>query len=278
MNKFPNGTPKQPRADRKTLLVALAALQLVNSGANAVEKKPGQPQTSWVGKVKPAAKKAEGTPKLKKLPTLAVRPKRRLPQLTEAETIDGFAALAAQFKGKHLKYGGAIQPLRQYDEFCRELSIFCDKFANHRDDEHYEADFTLELFAKIVMINRQVHADIAEKEDLLLYKTEEKWTMPFDAGDCEDFVLEKMARFLDAGLAPSTLHIIVVRDEKGAGHAVLGIDVYYEGKWNTIVLDNKTANIITLDSMEKKYEGSLMSFVVRHNNGEKRVQFFNYKS
>jgi predicted transglutaminase-like cysteine proteinase len=274
INKFPNGTPKR-RPNRNDLLAALAALQLVSTGAAAAEKKPMPPSAGWAGKVRPelpkANKKTEGK---QRMPV----DRSKTSVMKERVTEEQYAALLSRLQGTNLKYGGEIQRLPQYDEFCNELSIFCQNFANHDNNQYYEADLTYELFTDITGINLRVNKGIKEKEDLLLYETIEKWTVPFDAGDCEDFVLLKMVRLISAGFSPATLHILVVHDEKGDGHAILGVDTFYNGSWNTLVLDNKTNDIITLDEMEKKYTGSLMSYVVRFNSGEQSVQFFHYNS
>lgn len=70
-------------------------------------------------------------------------------------------------------------------------------------------------------VNLAVNAEIAPTTDLELYGVLEYWTLPDTAGDCEDYVLLKRKRLVEAGWPAEALLVTVVRDEKGEGHAVL---------------------------------------------------------
>lgn len=189
----------------------------------------------------------------------------------------GYLSLSNQMRGIHLDAGKETH-LYGFDEFCEELSIFCDKFA-HRDPGEYVHDFSPELYARIAEVNDAVNASISPQSDLEQYKMDEKWMIPDKAGDCEDYVLLKMIRLIDKGnLDPKYLHILVVGDENNQGHAVLGVDVFYHGVRNTLVLDNKVGGIIVLDAMEQKYQGTMASFIATSPEGKQRVRFFEYKS
>lgn len=50
------------------------------------------------------------------------------------------------------------------------------------------------------------------------------WQIGGTAGDCEDFALTKRAELISAGMDPSRVKILVLRNSKG-GHAVLSVDV-----------------------------------------------------
>ncbi len=123
-----------------------------------------------------------------------------------------------------------------------------------------------------------MNESVAPKTDLEQYGKEDWWTIPDAAGDCEDYVLLKLIRLLYQQFHPTQFHILVVKDEKGEGHAVLGVDVFDNdnGTWNTLVLDNKTDEIITLDAMERKYKGLFVSFVVEREDGRLEVRFSLY--
>jgi predicted transglutaminase-like cysteine proteinase len=75
--------------------------------------------------------------------------------------------------------------------------------------------------------------------DSELYHEEEVWTLPFDRGDCEDYVLLKRRLLIDRGWPSGALLIAVVFDEVGDGHAVL-IARTDQGE---LVLDNKVETI-----------------------------------
>ena len=204
--------------------------------------------------------------------------KPKTPTLDGTKLSDDYSAILEKLRGWHLVAEGPIEVFPGYEEFCRELAIFCDHHANHREGVQYDTAFTPKLFATLASINRQVNKQTKPRTDFEKYGVREKWTMPDGEGDCEDIVLLKMLRLVDAGFAPGSLHILVVYDEVNEGHAVLGVDVFDRGSWHTLILDNKNSDIITLDAMERKYRGTLATFVTRLKDGTHRVNFYNYAS
>lgn len=190
----------------------------------------------------------------------------------------GYLALSDRMLGAHVGSGEESHQ-HAFEKFCHELSIFCEKFANRDDRGAYSHEFTPELYATIAAIHAEVNASISPETDIAQYGVNENWTIPDKAGDCEDYVLLKMIRLIDRGnIDPKYLHILVVWNENNEGHAVLGVDVFLHGVRNTLVLDNRFDGIITLDAMDKKYRGTIASFLATSSQGEKRVRFFEYKS
>jgi predicted transglutaminase-like cysteine proteinase len=97
-----------------------------------------------------------------------------------------------------------------------------------------------DLFTELDLVNRTVNERIAPVTDEQLYGVAERWSYPVDRGDCEDYVLMKRRILIDAGWDPSALLITVVRDLKGAGHAVLTV-VTDRGDF---VLDNQQEGVL----------------------------------
>lgn len=96
-------------------------------------------------------------------------------------------------------------------------------------------------WAEINRVNRLVNATIEQVEDIAQYGVQEKWTYPeAGKGDCEDLALLKRRMLINAGLPRQSLLMTVVRDETGAGHAVLTL-VTDRGDY---VLDSKTSKIL----------------------------------
>jgi predicted transglutaminase-like cysteine proteinase len=96
-------------------------------------------------------------------------------------------------------------------------------------------------WALISRINKDVNAAIEQVEDQDHFGVVELWTYPVDGkGDCEDLVLLKRRRLIEAGMPRQALMITVVRDEIGAGHAVLTVRT----DRGDYVLDNKTDRIL----------------------------------
>ncbi|HRK24340.1 MAG TPA: transglutaminase-like cysteine peptidase [Beijerinckiaceae bacterium] len=96
----------------------------------------------------------------------------------------------------------------------------------------------------ITRINTGVNRDIRAVSDKDLYGVTEHWTYPSAGkGDCEDIVLEKRRRLMQAGLPRQALLITVVRDLKGDGHAVLTVRT----DRGDYILDNQEAKVLNWD-------------------------------
>jgi predicted transglutaminase-like cysteine proteinase len=95
-------------------------------------------------------------------------------------------------------------------------------------------------YAAIWTINSAVNEAIAPLTDEDHWGMVERWNYPTDgSGDCEDYVLEKRRRLIEAGISPSALFITVVLDLEGLGHAVL-VARTSEGD---LVLDNQQSKV-----------------------------------
>lgn len=93
----------------------------------------------------------------------------------------------------------------------------------------------------LVRVNRYVNANIEQVEDSVLYGVQEKWTYPDEGkGDCEDLALLKRRMLIKEGVPRQALLMTVVRDETGAGHAVLTVAT----DRGDFVLDSKTSRIL----------------------------------
>ncbi len=89
-------------------------------------------------------------------------------------------------------------------------------------------------------INRDVNDEVEPMSDLEHWGTLERWSYPTDGkGDCEDYVLEKRKRLMDAGWPRQSLLITVVKDKKGDGHAVLTVKT----DRGDFVLDNQETRV-----------------------------------
>jgi predicted transglutaminase-like cysteine proteinase len=119
---------------------------------------------------------------------------------------------------------------------------FCAKYPRDCTGGSKPGRVTLDStkFAELDRVNRAVNEQIAPVTDLELYKTAELWAYPTTSGDCEDYVLLKKKLLVAAGWNSSSLLITVVRDENGAGHAVLTV-VTDKGD---LILDNQRDGVL----------------------------------
>lgn len=124
-----------------------------------------------------------------------------------------------------------------YARFCEAYVSECGH-ANGRGGRVAvnEADF-----AQLAKVNDEVNRRIQPMTDIDHYGEVERWTLAEDGyGDCEEYVLVKRRELIGLGWPPETLLVTVVRDKKGAGHAVLVV-VSDRGD---LVLDNQEAQIL----------------------------------
>ncbi|MEX3009382.1 transglutaminase-like cysteine peptidase [Hoeflea sp. TYP-13] len=114
--------------------------------------------------------------------------------------------------------GVTSQPVGHYN-FCRANPDEC----NQRSRKSRPMKLTRKAWRKILEVNYAVNQAIRPQTDMEIFGVEELWAYPKSVGDCEDYVLLKRQRLMDAGLKPSDLLITVVRQPDGSGHAVLTV-------------------------------------------------------
>ncbi len=124
-----------------------------------------------------------------------------------------------------------------WKQFCEDHTEECTSPAAQAVD----VQLTKSAFKEMERVNRYVNDRVKPMTDLEHYGVVEKWTYPEDGyGDCEDYVLEKRRRLIQAGWPRGALLITVVRDKKGDGHAVLTVRTD-RGEY---VLDNQEDEIL----------------------------------
>ena len=131
-------------------------------------------------------------------------------------------------------FGQAAPPFG-FVQFCERRPIECA--AGPMEEGRLFA--TAERLAELDEINRAVNTVIEPVTDMELYGVEEYWTIPTTKGDCEDYALLKRQLLIKRGWPVSSLLITVVKDEKGAGHAVLTARTAQ----GDFILDNKVASV-----------------------------------
>ncbi len=139
-----------------------------------------------------------------------------------------------------MEYGTSLPPLGFVD-FCRRDPSGCDA----GEASAARAAITSASWRTMQMVNVTVNGAIAPVDDETLYGTAEYWTVPTDAGDCEDVALLKKKQLEDAGFPAGSLRLTVVLDEQGEGHAVLTVstsrgDYILDNRRNDIRLWNRT--------------------------------------
>ncbi|MFN4141106.1 transglutaminase-like cysteine peptidase [Aestuariivirga sp.] len=146
----------------------------------------------------------------------------------------GLPADAAAAKSSSAReYGDTLPPIG-FVEFCQRNPEDCQASGKRR-----KLAMTEEKWLLVRMVNAFVNGAIAPVTDETLYGTPEYWTLPADAGDCEDLVLMKKKILQSKGLPADALRITVVLDEHGEGHAVLTLVT----SGGDFILDNRRNEI-----------------------------------
>lgn len=137
------------------------------------------------------------------------------------------------------------QPVGHY-EFCQRLPEECRQKTSKRQP----VELTRKLWAKIIEVNNDVNARVIPQTDMEIYGVEEYWAYPDNGyGDCEDYVLEKRRKLMQAGVPAGDLLITVVRQPNGDGHAVLTVRT----SLGEFILDNLEARVLAWADTEYTY-------------------------
>jgi predicted transglutaminase-like cysteine proteinase len=99
---------------------------------------------------------------------------------------------------------------------------------------------TAELWRELEITNRMVNVGVRSVPDVAHYGVADFWELPFqgggNAGDCEDYVLQKRQMLLAHGVPMAALSVALVKTSWGEEHAVLLV----RSAQGDYVLDNLT--------------------------------------
>ena len=117
-----------------------------------------------------------------------------------------------------LRVVGRATAVAEWIDFCRRYPRQCDA------ERHADRSIALDAstIALLEWVNRSVNNSVDQMDDDVHWGVDDRWDLPTDGrGDCEDFVLEKRRRLIEAGLPRSALAVTIVWTEANTGHAVL---------------------------------------------------------
>lgn len=140
--------------------------------------------------------------------------------------------------------GLTSQPIGHY-EFCKRNPDECA--VRTRGDT--PVAMTNVFMERLQRLTVKVNQAVRPVSDLDLYKVNEYWTYPVDAGDCEDYALQKRRILMTEGIQPSNLLLTVLRRPNGEGHAVLTVRTDI----GDVVLDNLTDLVMNWDETPYKF-------------------------
>ncbi len=135
----------------------------------------------------------------------------------------------------YMRVFGSVAAPYGFVQFCDRQPRECA--AGATEENRFVA--TAARLAELDEVNRWVNTAIAPVTDVELYGVEEFWTVPAAKGDCEDYALLKRQLLIKRGWPVSSLLVTVVKDDTGAGHAVLSARTAQ----GDFILDNKVAAV-----------------------------------
>jgi predicted transglutaminase-like cysteine proteinase len=150
-------------------------------------------------------------------------------QALAVETVEHPGSLASAEE-----FGPTLPPIG-YVRFCAKSPAEC-KITGRTED----FQLTPARWQTLYQVNTMVNTKVKPVSDQELYGQAEVWTLPKDAGDCEDYLLLKKKYLEGMGFPSSSLLITVVYDERDEGHAVLTVATN-EGDF---ILDNRRNDIL----------------------------------
>jgi len=136
---------------------------------------------------------------------------------------------------------GATNPPVGHYEFCKSHAPECSPVGSDQGP----TVLSRAGWQTILAVNYEVNQAIMPMTDMEIYGVEEKWAYPDSIGDCEDYVLLKRRKLIDAGFSPADLLITVVLQPNGDGHAVLTVrtdrgDFILDNMRNKVLLWSET--------------------------------------
>jgi predicted transglutaminase-like cysteine proteinase len=156
--------------------------------------------------------------------------------ISTAQAVEADPARAEPNSGQFATiYGKALPPIG-YVELCARDPKECGAPGGKKVHLALSPD----RWNLIYQVNSFVNGKIAPMSDEELYGKPEYWTIPTDAGDCEDYLLLKKHYLEGLGFPSDALLITVVLDEKSQGHAVLTITT----DKGDFVLDNRRNEVL----------------------------------
>jgi predicted transglutaminase-like cysteine proteinase len=135
--------------------------------------------------------------------------------------------------------GGDSRPPIGWVEFCSKRQYAAECAVDPHEPE--KIVLTEKIWRTITRTNVAVNRDIEPVTDMDHWGVVERWDMAEDGkGDCDEYVLVKRKRLVEAGLPRRALRIVVVIDDENAGHAVLMVRT----DRGDFILDNKRNKVL----------------------------------
>lgn len=126
-----------------------------------------------------------------------------------------------------------------------QFQIFCLQNPNEcKTSRSKSVSYTPKVNRLLSRINAQVNRQIKPRNEQV-----DVWQISAKEGDCDDYVMTKRHRLIQAGIPASALRVAVVKTRQGEGHAVLIVKTNV----GDLILDNLRKNIVARKASGYRY-------------------------
>jgi predicted transglutaminase-like cysteine proteinase len=149
---------------------------------------------------------------------------------------------------------GEAKPVIAWVDFCRRYASECRVDTN----EPEQIELTQKNWKTIISTNVRTNRDIEPVTDMDHWGQVDRWDMAEDGkGDCEEYVLVKRKKLVEAGFPRRALLVTVVIDDENQGHAVLMVrtdrgDFILDNKRNAVLPWQQTGYIYVKRESQQK--------------------------
>ena len=192
---------------------------------------------------------------------------------------DHYKALESAFTDPLVDYSTLTDAPDGFIKLCQRVEQMC-KFFNERHSGGSLKELTPTNFHLFDYLNTTINEEVIAAQDIDTFNQPEFWNVPKlgEKGDCEDYALLKFYNLLFRDADSKDMHILVVSDKKGEGHAVILKDVRKDGAEGIIGFDNWDNIIRTLQQMKALgYTPNTISRLEYQADGTPVLRFYVYK-
>lgn len=138
--------------------------------------------------------------------------------------------------------GGVVMPPAGWRDFCVRTPS---------DPACQAAELTPERAKQIEQAQAMIRGIPAKSDEQLVGKAEFWRVADSRGGDCEDVALAARAKLLQQGFPRSALRLATAFTERGEYHLVLTVDVSYQGRVGTLVIDRRMPRVMSWNALSK---------------------------
>ena len=183
--------------------------------------------------------------------------------ITGSTKSDVFKSVAIPFFGisSQPKWQKALSALENLNSFTCSGSLQCEENKT-KISTLLEKSKNLKFSEKLNVVNREINDLITYQSDQSIYNNADYWALPKESisrgqGDCEDYVILKLALLKKLGIPTRSMSMVVLKDmERNLFHAVLAVSTnkgafILDNVYSSVLLDRQLPHYLPLYSFSE---------------------------